>query len=198
MYKNRVYDVTQSRFWKTGTHMKRHPAGRDLTTEIQAAPHGPEVLERYPQVGIIETGQPAEIELPAGLSRLLQKYPMLRRHPHPMTVHFPIVFMFSTTIFNILYLATGYRPFELSGFHCLAAGVFFSVVTILTGFYTWWLNYLAKPVRAVTIKKRTSFMMLAVALGAFVWRLLEPGRAGFAAGDRLCLPAAGSFFTAPW
>ncbi len=53
-HQGKVFDVTNSKLWKTGEHMKRHPAGRDLTAEIEAAPHGTEVLERYPQVGVIK------------------------------------------------------------------------------------------------------------------------------------------------
>ncbi len=53
-HQGRVIDVTASKFWKTGQHMKRHPSGTDLTTDIEAAPHGPEVLDRYPQVGVLK------------------------------------------------------------------------------------------------------------------------------------------------
>ena len=48
-------------------------------------------------------------------------FPMLRRHPHPMTIHFPIVFMFSTTLFTLLYFLTGVRSFELTALNCLGA-----------------------------------------------------------------------------
>jgi uncharacterized membrane protein len=154
--------------------MKRHHAGRDLTTDIQAAPHGTEVLERYPQVGVVKKSESSEIKIPAALSWLLSRFPMLRRHPHPMTVHFPIVFMFSTTIFNLLYLVTGIRSFELTALHCLGAGILFTLITILTGLYTWWLNYLSKPARAVVIKKRLSPILLIGAIIAFVWRLQVP------------------------
>lgn len=173
VHQGRVFDVSESKLWRTGMHMKRHRSGKDLTTDIQAAPHGTEVLERYPQIGIVKKEESLDIRMPAILSWLLARYPMLRRHPHPMTVHFPIVFMFSTTIFNILYLITGYRSFETTAFHCLGAGVFFTIVTILTGLYTWWLNYLAKPTRAVNIKKRLSPALLITAIIAFVWRLLN-------------------------
>ena len=61
-FQGRVYDVTQSRLWSTGTHMKRHPSGKELTGEIAAAPHGPEVLDRYPQVGTLKAGRPAGVE----------------------------------------------------------------------------------------------------------------------------------------
>jgi len=112
--------------------------------------------------------------MPEALSRLLAHYPMLRRHPHPMTVHFPIVFMFSTTVFNVLYLITGVKSFELTALHSLGAGILFTIVTILTGLYTWWLNYLSRPVRAVLIKKRLSPVMLILAIIAFIWRLRVP------------------------
>jgi len=173
-HQGKVYDVGESKRWKAGLHMKRHHAGIDLSTDVKAAPHGTEVLERFPQVGVLKQGKEAEIEMPAVLSWLLARYPMLRRHPHPMTVHFPIVFMFSTTVFNVLYLITGIKSFELTALHSLGAGIFFTIVTILTGLYTWWLNYLSRPVRAVRIKKRLSPVMLILAIIAFIWRLSVP------------------------
>jgi len=174
-HQGNVIDVTNSKLWKGGVHMRRHHAGRDLTTDIQAAPHGPEVLERYPHVGTLKKAEISEIKIPKTLSWLLAKFPMLRRHPHPMTVHFPIVFMFCTPVFNILYLITGIKAFELTALHCLAGGILFTVVAILTGFYTWWLNYLAKPIRAVIIKRCLAIVMLAIEVIVFVWRIKVPG-----------------------
>ena len=101
----KVYDVSESRMWRNGVHMKRHHAGIDLTTDIQAAPHDNDVLERYPQVGVLKKVAD-EREIPRPIDWLITRFPFFRRHPHPMTVHFPIVFMFSTTVFNLLYLIT--------------------------------------------------------------------------------------------
>ena len=154
--------------------MKRHRAGQDLTTDIQAAPHKLEVLDRYPQVGILKAAAAPGREIPAALSRLLSRVPMLRRHPHPMVIHFPIVFMIATAGFTTLYLLTGYKGFDTTAFHCLGGGLLFTPIAILTGFYTWWLNYMAKPNKPVTIKKRLSFLMFAVQIAAFVWRLTVP------------------------
>ena len=176
VHQGRVIDVSRSKLWKTGVHMKRHEAGRDLTADIEAAPHGLEVLDRYPQVGIL--GKRAEVEeerpMPRVLSTLLARFPLLRRHPHPMLVHFPIVFMFSPTFFNLLYLLTGVQSFETTAFHCLGAGILFTVPAILTGYFTWYLNYLAKPMKPVTIKIRFAFLLLAVSLIAFIWRIVSP------------------------
>jgi predicted heme/steroid binding protein/uncharacterized membrane protein len=173
-YKDKVYDVSNSRLWRYGTHMKRHKAGNDLTTDIQAAPHETDVLERYPQIGVLKKDKETPIIMPEFLSQLLKRFPMLRRHPHPMTVHFPIVFMFSATVFTILFLITGIHSFETTAFHCLGAGVLFSVVAIATGWYTWWLNYQATPLKAVTIKKTVSIIMLATATLAFIIRAAVP------------------------
>ena len=173
-HQGKVFDVSESKLWKGGLHMKRHHAGKDLTTEFQGAPHGTEVLERYPQVAVLTKGETAEREIPASLSRLLARFPMLRRHPHPMTIHFPIVFMFSTTLFTVLYLLTGVRSFELTALHCLGAGILFTPVAMATGYGTWWLNYLAKPVRSVSIKKKVSVILLGTELVAFLWRVAVP------------------------
>jgi predicted heme/steroid binding protein/uncharacterized membrane protein len=173
-HRGKVYDVSASRFWKTGTHMKRHPSGGDLTSEITAAPHGPELLERYPQVGILKKVETTERPMPGWLDNLLKRFPILRRHPHPMVVHFPIVFMFSTALFNLLYLLSGYRSFEVTSMHCLGGGILFIPLGIVTGFFTWWLNYLAQPSKGIKIKIYCSLTLLAAALIAFIWRLASP------------------------
>ena len=172
-YKSKVYDVSNSKLWRNGLHMKRHQAGQDLTADIQGAPHEPHVLERYPQVGVLKK-EAVELQIPRALDRLLKKVPMLRRHPHPMTVHFPIVFAFSTTIFNILYLISDIKSLEITALHCLGAGILFTVVAIATGLYTWWLNYLAKPMMAAKVKIPLSLTLLVAQIIAFIWRMSVP------------------------
>ncbi len=54
VHRGRVIDVSGSDWWASGEHMSLHQAGRDLTEAIKAAPHGTEVLKRYPQVGVLE------------------------------------------------------------------------------------------------------------------------------------------------
>jgi predicted heme/steroid binding protein/uncharacterized membrane protein len=173
-HKGRIVDVSASKFWKNGIHMNRHPAGRDLTADIGAAPHGPEVLERYPQVGTLGTTDGADRSLPEPLERLLERFPILRRHPHPMIVHFPIVFAVSPVCFYLLYRITATAAFEATAFHCLAAGLLFCVPAVLTGFFTWWLNYRAKPLRPVLIKIRFSGLLMGIYLAAFLCRLFFP------------------------
>lgn len=50
-YQGKVYDVSNSKMWPDGEHMRRHSSGTDLTTDLSQAPHDHSVLERFPQVG---------------------------------------------------------------------------------------------------------------------------------------------------
>jgi predicted heme/steroid binding protein len=52
-YKGKVYDVSASSFWLDGDHLGTHQAGKDLTEELEMAPHGVETLERTKLVGVL-------------------------------------------------------------------------------------------------------------------------------------------------
>src|SRR3989304_57330 len=122
-FQGKVYDVSQSPLWSKGLHMNRHPAGKDLAGEISAAPHGTEVLERYPQVGVLKQGASQEFKhLPPILQNLLQKIPMPRRHPHPMVVHFPIALLMASSLFILLYFIFKTGSLEVTSYYLLILG----------------------------------------------------------------------------
>lgn len=50
-YKGKIYDVSSSRLWKDGTHLKTHFAGADLTNMLKKSPHGEEKIFQMPVVG---------------------------------------------------------------------------------------------------------------------------------------------------
>jgi predicted heme/steroid binding protein len=50
--RGRVYDVTGNFLWQRGRHQALHQAGQDLTAILDQAPHGEDLLERVPIVGI--------------------------------------------------------------------------------------------------------------------------------------------------
>jgi hypothetical protein len=50
----------------------------------------------------------------------------------------------------------------------------FTPVAIVTGYFTWWLNYLARPMRPVNIKIRFSILLLGFSILAFAYRVLNP------------------------
>jgi predicted heme/steroid binding protein len=125
-YEGKVYDLSTSKLWSTGLHMNRHQAGKDLTRDILAAPHTPDVLQRFTQVGVLKEVPGTERKIPEVLSKILSRFPMLRRHPHPMVVHFPIAFMFSAPIFTLLYLLTRIESLEVTAVYCLGGGFLFT------------------------------------------------------------------------
>ena len=188
-YKGRVIDVTASRMWRGGTHMKLHQAGQDLSDAIAHAPHTIAVLDRFPPVGTLMEDSPAApapvrvVEPAHGpVERFLQRHPFFKRHPHPMTVHFPITCMILAPLFTLLYLITGVSRFELTAVDCLAVGLLACLVVIPTGFLTWRVNYEARRFTAVTVKIVLSLLMFVDGLAAFIWRILDPSVAAHAAG----------------
>ena len=174
-YQGRVIDVSLSERWPQGHHMGTHQAGRDLTGEIEAAPHGPEFLERFPEVGFLRPAEAPPEKIPAFLSRLFHRVPLLRRHPHPMVVHFPIVFMMAAAGFTLLFLLTGHRPYEVTAWYCLWGGVLFTLPAMATGLLTWWINYDGEFLRQVVIKLILSPLMLLLGTATLVWHYLNPG-----------------------
>jgi len=50
-YKGKVYDVSQSSFWLDGDHLGMHQAGKDLTEELEMAPHREETFQKVKLVG---------------------------------------------------------------------------------------------------------------------------------------------------
>ena len=58
-----IYDATQSKLWKQGTHMGRHDAGNDLTEALNLAPHGREKVTATTEVGKLVASSPQKTPL---------------------------------------------------------------------------------------------------------------------------------------
>jgi len=174
-FQGKVYDVSKSRLWPKGLHMNRHHSGKDLSTDISAAPHGTEVLERYPQVGILKK-EPSEglKHLPSFLQVLLDRFPMARRHPHPVMVHFPIAFLMGSLLFVVLHLFSKRSTVESTSFYLLLLGSIASPFAIITGLLTWWVNYGLKLSRLIKRKIELSILLLSLEIILVVWRSSSP------------------------
>jgi len=66
------------------------------------------------------------------------------------------------------------KSFEITGFHCLGGGVLFTPVAMVTGWFTWWLNYESRRLTPVVVKLILSPVLLLAGTAAFVWRYLNP------------------------
>jgi len=47
----KVYDVSENSFWIDGEHMGMHNAGKDLTEDLEMAPHRDEAFSRLKLIG---------------------------------------------------------------------------------------------------------------------------------------------------
>ncbi len=162
-YNGKIYDVTESKMWKQGRHMNRHQAGQDLTEAIGAAPHGPEVLNRFKEVGTVKIEKEQEIRppLPNWLNNIFDRYPFLKRHPHPMVVHFPMAFFMAATIFLFwYYVISPAQPLLDSILYMHILGTLSLPVTLLTGWLSWQVNYLGKTIGNITRKIILSIVVL--------------------------------------
>ena len=53
-YKGKVYDVSESWLWEDGDHQGLHEAGKDVTEDMEDAPHEDDNLEDLPLIGTLE------------------------------------------------------------------------------------------------------------------------------------------------
>jgi predicted heme/steroid binding protein/uncharacterized membrane protein len=168
----KVYDVSSSKRWAKGTHMKRHQAGTDLTNDIKAAPHGLEVLERFESVGIYEKERE---EPPAGLKgRIdpwLDRHPFFRRHPHPAVVHIPVGVMTVVPLLELAGLATNSACTEWAALCCLVLSFISIPAAMTTGYFTWWMNYDASDSPIILMKRRLAWVALIFGPAVIILRL---------------------------
>jgi predicted heme/steroid binding protein/uncharacterized membrane protein len=191
VYKGRVYDVSQSRLWRKGVHVRRHYAGNDLTADIAAAPHDESVFERVPLVGELETAAlpqeagtcpeeettladvrptdvrptdayPTDVRPPDKHLSLLDFY--FEQHPHPVAVHFPVALSVMVAVVVALYLFTNTRVLETTAYYVLWGAVIMGPVSIMTGAFSWWHNYGHKLTD--NFKDKISFSAIYIVLGA--------------------------------
>jgi uncharacterized membrane protein len=109
----------------------------------------------------------------SGLPRGQARFPRLRRQLHPWIIHFPITFMLSATFFSLLYLLTRVKSFQDTAWHCLGGGVLFMPLAMGTGLLTEKQNF-PDPPKSARTEKILSLILLATALAAFIWGLLQP------------------------
>jgi predicted heme/steroid binding protein/uncharacterized membrane protein len=66
-YGGAIYDVTGSKLWRGGEHLKKHNAGADLTDVLKTAPHGEEKVLAMPVIGRLhvqdQTKKPLHIRI---------------------------------------------------------------------------------------------------------------------------------------
>jgi uncharacterized membrane protein len=142
-----------------------HSAGADLSGSIENAPHGAEVLSRFPLAGELKSEEPAPETLAQRIADL---------YPHSIIVHFPIAFSTTVSLFSILYLLTGEASFELASYYVLTLGLLASPFCGLSGVFSWKMKYRGVRTKAFSLKIWLSIALMGVAIMCFVWRFYDP------------------------
>ncbi len=133
----KVYDVSASKRWKGGRHMNSHAAGADLTAALASAPHGPEMLERLPLVGELQSEpEPAGHAAARGLLGWV-----LAQHPHPVSVHFPIALLVSAALFTLLGLLLDEPSLHRAALYNLGLGTLAVPAAMAAGLLSQRFNY---------------------------------------------------------
>ncbi len=140
-YKGKVYDVSGSKLWRNGKHVKTHHAGHDLSRAMAAAPHGPDVMERFEVVAelmeekVAAAGESVIKTPPKWAERILDE------HPHPISVHFPIALCIAAALFSLLGLFIRDPALDKVVFYNIVLALLSTPVAIFTGVLSWYYNY---------------------------------------------------------
>ena len=143
-YEGKVYDVTASKLWRNGVHVRQHSAGEELTSAMPAAPHDASVMEKVTLIGVVVA--PAEpvvepvIPLPFRWS--------LDNHWHTILTHFPTALGAVAPFFalaSLLFIGKPlYATLQQVALCNLVICALASVPTLLTGWLSWYYNYKAR------------------------------------------------------
>jgi predicted heme/steroid binding protein len=186
-YLGQVYDVTGSRLWRNGVHVRAHNAGEDLTANMPAAPHADDVMARYPVVGVIAQVEEEEEAGPPWWARL-----SLDNHLHPIAVHFPTALGAVCPVFALAGLAVGgiapelHTALQHAAFWCLAVCFLGAFPSVITGWISWYFNYASVWTRIYRIKWIGSGVLLVLAGSALALKLTALG--GFSPVDYASQP----------
>jgi predicted heme/steroid binding protein len=177
-YRGKVYDVTASKLWRKGVHVRAHHAGEDLTAAMGAAPHNEQVIDGMPLVGVlIEEPEEPTTEGPPMLVQL-----SLDHHVHPIAVHFPTGLGAVSPVFLALALLTRDSALsiisvglEYTAFWCLVVAFLSSVPAIATGGISWYYNYSGVWTPIYRAKWRASVALLLIAALTIAVKLFLAG-----------------------
>lgn len=189
-YHGKVYDVTASKLWRNGVHVRAHSAGEDLSAAMPAAPHEDDVMESFSVVGVLAT---LEDELGPPLHPWWVRI-SLDNHLHPIAVHFPTALGAICAVFGLLSLpffrsSPGlYEGFQHAAFWCLLVCLVGAVPAILTGWLSWYHNYSAVWTPIYRVKWGGSIVLVVLSAAAVALK--------FAAldGTAVVEPAGGAFW----
>lgn len=186
-YKGLIYDLSKSDMWEEGEHQGVHEAGRDLTEEMEDAPHTDALLKNFKMVGKLEednvdelhnqnTDIPKKKALESSDTSSKDKWRKWYRtyHPHPVTAHFPIVLHFFAAAMDIAFFFSPVEKFEQGAYYAFLFATLLGLVAMLAGVLSWWVNYSLGSVKEILIKFYTATFTLIVGSIGLSLHFMDP------------------------
>jgi predicted heme/steroid binding protein/uncharacterized membrane protein len=172
-----VYDASQSKLWRNGTHVRVHQAGADLSTALQLAPHPADRMERLPKVGVLN----APAAAPAATSSEVPWYAafLYRMHSHPASVHFPIALCAVASVLQLAALVLHCRTCETVASWNLVLGLASSPLPILSGLVDWRFQFDGRATPLFVWKIGLSAVFVVVGAAALAIRFFGGEGMGF-------------------
>lgn len=164
-FKGKVYDATNSRFWRNGRHGSAHLAGSDLTEAIANAPHSEEVLARLPIVGFV-------VQEETFGRKLLKRIDGL--HPHATLVHLTVAFSLTAPFSFMAWIVSGREVFDELTLYLLVFGAITVPLSFLTGIISWIVNYELNAVRVFRFKFALGVLLFLITMTTSLLRLTGP------------------------
>jgi len=163
-FQGKIYDVSNNKLWKNGNHAGRHAAGEELTQVMLNAPHGEEVLTKFPLVG-----QLSEQTFEERIVRRIENF-----HFHPILVHFSIAYSIGCSLFASIYFFTGEGSFETASFYLLFLAFLSAPPAGLSGFFSWKVTYEGWMSKTYIRKIVYTIILAVVVTLCFAWRVTDP------------------------
>ena len=176
-YQGLVYDVTDSKLWRNGVHVRKHHAGNDLSAEMGPAPHEADVMDNFTVVGRLETREERRVPWLWEFSN--------KRHMHPVSVHYPIAL---GMVASLLQAAAIFLPdgpaaqLRFAAMINLMISTLFTFPAIATGLSSWWYDYSASWSWPYLQKNILSLLLLLISCGACAIWFLAPLDPSIASG----------------
>jgi len=109
VFNGKIYDLSRSRLWVQGKHMGVHTRDENLAETIKAAPHGEDILERFPIIGELKE----EPQVTPPLEAVIKKPETAFEEPQPQRMErreFLKLIAAAGGAFTIAALASSLKP----------------------------------------------------------------------------------------
>jgi predicted heme/steroid binding protein/uncharacterized membrane protein len=195
-FRGKVFDVSNSPFWKKGKHTGVHSAGLDLTESMMNAPHSETVFSKFQIVGELVLEESTRkngikklqeffydfrhIREESSRKKVVQRLQEL--HIHPVMVHFSVAIPVLALLFSFLFVSSLIRifvftveiSFDIASYYLLFLGLFANIAGGISGVFSWKVTYEGRMTKTFSRKILYTIAAIIVNIICLIWRIIDP------------------------